>query len=94
MDIVLTLLVVALPLWLNVKATRLVLRDDLSERWQRIAQLLLVWLVPVIGAIIVQAVHRPAEPPARKYREPPDPGGRFRSCGWRLASHPVAQEIA
>jgi hypothetical protein len=34
------LVVLALPLWLNVKATRLVLRDAFSRREQRVAQLL------------------------------------------------------
>lgn len=65
----LLLLVVAM----SVRATFLVIRDDLSEPMQRKAQLLLVWFVPVVGALIVFAVHRKAESPSRKYREDRDP---------------------
>jgi hypothetical protein len=61
MDIALLIVVVVLPLWLTIRATLLVLRDSLSEKSQRIAQLLLVWLVPLIGAIVVLGVHRREE---------------------------------
>lgn len=60
-------------LWLNIKATKAVLRDDLSDRNQRLMQLALVWLLPVIGAVIVLAVNRPAEKASRKYRDAPEP---------------------
>ena len=40
MEIVLTIIAVAIPLWLNVWATRMILQDALSERPQKIAQLL------------------------------------------------------
>jgi hypothetical protein len=74
MEIAFVLLAVAVPLWLNVIATRAVLSDDLSERGQKFWQLLLVWLIPLIGSLIVLAVHRPEEAPARRYRDRPDPG--------------------
>ncbi len=32
----------------NLVASRRVLRDDLSERWQQVCQLFLVWLVPIV----------------------------------------------
>lgn len=81
MDIALVLLVAAIPLWLNVKATAAVVRDALSERPQKAAQLLFVWLVPLIGAIVVLGVHRPREAPTRQYREGLDPGDDFALSG-------------
>jgi hypothetical protein len=68
---------VAIVLWMNVKATMQILRDSLSEPSQRLMQLLLVWLLPILGAIIVFAVHRPTERHPGKYRELPDPGDDF-----------------
>ena len=73
--------VLAIPLWLNVLATRAVARDTLAERKQRVAQLLLVWLIPLVGALVVLGVHRAAEPPSRKYRQEPDPGDDFALSG-------------
>jgi hypothetical protein len=84
MEVALSLVVLSIPLWLNIKATRLVLRDALSERNQKVAQLLFVWLVPLIGALVVLAVHRRAEPPSRKYREPADAGDDFAFSGSAL----------
>lgn len=77
MEIAFALIAIAIPLWLNVRATRLVFRDDLSEQRQKVAQLLFVWLVPVVGAVVVLGVHRAAEPPSGRYREPLDPGDDF-----------------
>jgi hypothetical protein len=42
---------VAVSLW----ATSVVIRDRYSERGQQVAQLVLVWFVPAIGALIVLA---------------------------------------
>jgi hypothetical protein len=61
----------------NVWATVLVMRDSLSEPSQRMAQLLMVLLLPIVGAVIVFAVHRSVEKPSGKYKEPPDPGDDF-----------------
>jgi hypothetical protein len=76
-ELIFAIFLVAIVLWMDVKATMLVLRDLLSEPSQRLIQLLMVWLLPVIGAIIVFAVHRPAEKHSGKYSEPPDPGDDF-----------------
>lgn len=76
-ELVVTACLVAVVFWLDVKATVLVVRDTLSEPSQRFIQLLMVWLLPVIGAIIVFAVHRSTEKHSGKYREPPDPGDDF-----------------
>jgi hypothetical protein len=61
-------------LCLNISATWMIVRDSLCEPRQRIWQLLMVWLLPLIGALVVLAVHRPDEKPSRTYREAPDPG--------------------
>ncbi len=78
----------------NWLATRLILRDELISRGQRIAQIFLVWLVPVIGAVVVFAVHRRPEEPSRKYREAPDPGDDFgfSGRGMRSTHHAGADE--
>jgi len=79
-----TLLVIAalaIPLALNLWATRLVVADDLSSKSQKQSQLAIVWLLPLLGAVVVLAVHRKAEPPSRKYRTPPDPGDDFPLSG-------------
>lgn len=70
----------------NFVASRLVLRDDLSEHWQQVCQLLLVWLVPIAGAIIVFAVHRSEEKSPGNYREIPDPGDEYRDPARTAAS--------
>ena len=74
MDLLILCSVLAVPLALNVWATRLVVRDELSERGQKVLQLLLVWLLPVIGAVIVLGVHRKHGKSPLGYREPPHPG--------------------
>ncbi len=57
---------------LNLKATLLVVRDDLSGKKQRLIQTIMVWLLPIIGACIVLGVHRPEEKPSGKYPVEPD----------------------
>lgn len=64
-DIALTIAVGAIPLWLNVKASLLICRDSFSEKPQKTAQLLFVWLVPLVGAIMVLGVHRRGEKSSR-----------------------------
>ena len=56
-------------LCLNVFATLLIYRDEYSEKAQRVAQLLFVWLVPIIGAIAVWGLYRSEEKSPGKYRE-------------------------
>lgn len=71
-EIAVAVLIFAALLALDLLATRAILKDDLSERRQRVAQFVLVWLVPLIGALLVLAVHRRAEKPLGKYPEPRD----------------------
>lgn len=66
---------------LNVKATLLITRDALSTSSQKLWQFALVWLVPVLGAVVTLAVHRPVEEPSRRYRTQPDPGDDFAMSG-------------
>ena len=76
-EILLFTALVAVVVWMDVKATNLVLQDTLSEPSQRLMQLALVWLLPVLGALIVFAVHRPAEKHPGRYREPSEPYDDF-----------------
>jgi hypothetical protein len=69
MNELLVLAALAIPLALNLWATRVVFRDTLNTQKQRRNQLLLVWLLPLVGAILVLGVHRSSEKPSRKYRE-------------------------
>jgi len=54
----------------------------------------MVWLIPIIGAVLVFAVHRPTEAPSRKYRETPDPGddSAFSGRGARSGDHADVNE--
>lgn len=67
MELFLALVALSIPLWLNVKATLAVRRDSLSDSSQKVIQLLLVWLIPLIGAVVVLAVHRPKENHSGRY---------------------------
>jgi hypothetical protein len=66
---------------LNVRASMVIARDALSERSQKVWQLALVWLLPIFGAILTLAIHRPSEKPSRRYRRAPDPGDDFAQGG-------------
>lgn len=58
----------------NAWATREVFRDELSSSKQRAAQLLVVWLVPMVGALLTLYLkRRKAESPVGRYRDEPDP---------------------
>ncbi len=62
-------------LWLNFKASLSIWNDTLSDKKQRVLQLLLVWLAPLLGALIVIGVHRSHEKPSGRYHDeqmPPD----------------------
>jgi hypothetical protein len=48
---------IAVTVWLDIKATLLVWEDSMSENPQKVAQLIFVWLFPLVGAIVVLAVH-------------------------------------
>jgi hypothetical protein len=47
---------VAIALILNVSATVLLVRSDFESRYQKTMQGSLVWLVPLVGAIVVIAI--------------------------------------
>lgn len=81
MAIVIALMAIAVPLGLAIWATVVVARDRLSEQRQKVAQWLLVWLVPFVGPIIVLAVHRPDEAPSRRYPETREEGEDFEGGG-------------
>jgi hypothetical protein len=66
---------------LNARASLLIARDSLSERSQKVWQLALVWLLPIVGALLTLAIHRPSEKPSRRYRRAPDPGDDFAQGG-------------
>ena len=70
--------VVMLVLLVNIAATRLIVRDEDCERHQNILQAAVVWLIPLIGAIFVFAIHRSEEKSSGKYREPLDAGDEYR----------------
>lgn len=60
---------VLMAVWASIK----VLADEFSDRWQKGAQLALVWLVPVIGPLVVFGVHRSAEKASGRYCRYADP---------------------
>lgn len=63
---------------LNTHASRQSLRDKLSSAGQRMAQLFLIWLVPVLGALIVLAVSKNAPQRGQgSYPQTPDLGDQY-----------------
>lgn len=72
MNAILLLLVLAVIVSLNVAASIAVRRDEYSEQRQKILQIALVWLVPILGALLVLGVHRKAEKPSGAYRPDDD----------------------
>ena len=69
--VVLFAVLVALNAWVTWRA----IRDDLSTRVQRLAQILLVWVVPFIGALLVLHLQRlHPERSSGRYRDALDAG--------------------
>ena len=66
---------------LNVRASLLVARDALSERSKKVMQLALVWLLPILGAILTLAIHRSSEKPSHRYSRAPDAGDEVAQGG-------------
>lgn len=62
-------------------ASMIVIADEFSNRWQKAAQLTLVWCLPILGALVVFGVHRKAEKPSGKYRQGVDAGEDFGVSG-------------
>ena len=81
MEIAVVIAIALVLLIANATATWKVTRDEFARRSQKIAQILAVWLLPVIGAILVFAIHRRSEPPSRQYRKPPDAGDDYGASG-------------
>ena len=81
MEYLLVIASLTVPIWLNLKASRLVLGDDFSERSKKVGQFLLIWLIPILGAVLVLVIHRPTEMASRQYREVIDPGEDFAQSG-------------
>jgi hypothetical protein len=81
MERFLVLAALSVPLALNLWATRLVCADESLSKNQRRAQLVLVWVLPFVGAVLVLGVHRKDEPPSRKYRTESDPGDDYTLSG-------------
>ncbi len=72
MNPLLTFLTLAL-LVLNLYASALVLRNILYDTPQKIAQLLIVWLIPVLGGLLVIRIAREGQP--RRERSYGEGGG-------------------
>ncbi len=63
---------------LNAWATWRILRDDLSSRGQRVAQVAFVWALPFVGGLLALYLkRRDLEPPSGAYPEPRDVGDDF-----------------
>ena len=77
MHALLAFVALAIPIALNLCATKLVITDDDLQRRQRRYQLLLVWLIPLVGAILVLGVRRKEEAPSRKYQTGNDAGDDY-----------------
>jgi len=62
------LVLIASIVFLNVLATVAVRRDEFSEPLQKVVQVSLIWIIPLLGALLVLGVHRKKEEPSRSYR--------------------------
>lgn len=62
-------------------ASMRVFADEFSNCWQTVAQLTLVWCLPILGALVVFGVHRTAEKRSGKYRQGVDAGEDFGVSG-------------
>jgi hypothetical protein len=90
MEIVFLLTILAIPIWLNAKATILVLRDSLSEKQQKVVQLIFIWLIPLIGAMVVLAIHRKDEKSSGSFPADNNIGEDFGNSG---GSHRAFKEL-
>ena len=79
-ELVLTLIFVlaVLNLWMTWR----VMNDGLATLPQRMAQTALIWLLPVLGALIILRLQRShPEPHSGRYPANPDPGDDFAVSG-------------
>ena len=54
MEIIFAIAFTAILLWLNIKATLIVRRDSLLSAVQTFSQIGIVWLCPLLGAILIE----------------------------------------
>jgi hypothetical protein len=69
MELVAILLAAAIVLWLNIKASLAIARDDQLLGWQRTAQLAFVLALPLVGAVIVLGIKRSKASASRAHSE-------------------------
>lgn len=62
MKTVFLLALILMPLTLNIKASWLVFQDHFETPNRRVAQVLLVWLLPLVGALLVLGIRRHDQP--------------------------------
>ena len=93
LEIALTVGLIAFLFMLDCWATLKVARDQYAERRQRIAQLLLVWLVPLIGALCIIGVHRRGDKPSGQYQRGDDTYGVFEGTGVGRSISTVADVV-
>ena len=70
-DVVLFVILVVIAL-MNVAATVAVRRDEYAEPRQKTLQVIIIWVIPILGALVVLAVHREPEKPSGTYRRAGD----------------------
>jgi len=71
-------LVLILSAMFSAWVTYRIVHDHLSTSGQRVAQTILVWLLPALGAMMVLHMQRQnPEPSTGRYREPPEPGDDY-----------------
>jgi hypothetical protein len=91
MEIIITAFLIVVALGLNIKATLLIAKDSLIETHQRFLQLLLVWLLPLLGALVVLGGHRAAEKSSGKYH---DDAVSIENLDAYKHNKPISQEIS
>jgi len=86
MEIILLIGLVAL-IALNVYASRQCFRDTFSTRRQRFLQIIFIWVLPFVGAVLaLRLLNNVPEQSSGAYREEPNMGEGFAATGL-LNSH-------
>lgn len=84
MEATLVIASIVILLWLNIKATLVIRRDVLLSAVQRLSQIGIVWLFPLLGPILILAIHRPDMRTSGKYPEEREPLEDFGTSGAKL----------
>ena len=79
-------LFMSLVVVLDLCATRAILNDEFPEPRQKFFQLCIVWILPVVGALLLLGVHRKPEKPSGNYRQESDAGDDYGSSGANVRS--------